>query len=277
LQKKSLALLGQVQNILNSYDFALTLRQIYYQLVAKQIIPNEQGYYKKLSYLCVEGRNEGILSEEAFDDRLRELDIRSTWTDISDFFNTVLYSYHKDKWQDQNDYIEIWTEKDALRSVLSEITDKYDVGLMVCRGHLSRTEIYRTSERFKNKSDKNCFIYYCGDFDPSGLSIYESIKERINNFGVDINFKRIALTPEQIEKYNLPSDPAKQSDSNYKKFVEIYGDNVVELDSLPPEVLRKLIENYIEKHVDYELLGQVRKIEQEEKEKIVKIIEKGES
>ena len=276
MQKQSLELLTQVQEIIDSYDFALTLRQIYYQLVARQIIPNEQRYYKKLSRLCVAGRDEGILPEEGFADRLRAVDKLGSWPDLNEFMQTVKRSYRKDKWQNQDNYLEIWTEKDALRSVLTEITYQYDVALMVARGQLSRTEVYRTAGRYKAQSDKECYLYYCGDFDPSGLSIYDSIKKRIMDFGVFINFERIALTQKQIEKYQLPSDPAKQSDPNYNKFVSIYGsDMVVELDSLPPDVLRKIIEDCILQNIDEGYLMQMLKKEKGEKIKLNKFIEKG--
>jgi len=273
MQKSSLILIEQVQKIISSYDFALTLRQIYYQLVAKKIIPNEQRYYKKLSRICVMGRNEGILSEEGFADRLREVDKLSSWADLNQFMETVKRSYHKDKWQNQDKYIEIWTEKDALRSVLTEITYQYDVSLMVARGQLSRTAIYEAFNRYKIQSDKECYLYYCGDFDPSGLSIYESIKERLEKFGVFIKYERIALTEEQIKKYQLPSDPAKQSDPNYNKFVSLYGsDMVVELDSLPPDVLRDIIKDCISKNIDAGLLAQVQKEETKEQDKLNKFI-----
>lgn len=275
MQKQSLELLDQVQKIIASYDFALTLRQIYYQLVAKQIIPNKQSYYHKLSRLCVMGRDEEILSEEGFADRLREIDKLSSWLDLNNFMDTVKNSYCKDKWQNQDSYLEIWTEKDALRSVITGITYKYDVILMVARGQLSRTEIYRTAKRYKAQSDKKCYLYYCGDFDPSGLSIYNSIKERLDNFGIFINYERIALTEEQIKKYKLPSDPAKQSDPNYNKFVNLYGsDMVVELDSLPPDVLRNIIEYCILINIDMSLLAQVQEKERTEKVSLNKFIER---
>ena len=275
MQKQSLELLAQVQKIMGSYDFALTLRQIYYQLVAKQIIPNEQRYYKKLSRICVAGRDEGILPEEGFADRLREVDKLSSWVDLNEFMETVRRSYHKDKWQNQDRYLEIWTEKDALRGVLSQVTYQYDVSLMVARGQLSRTAIYEASKRYKTKSDKECYLFYCGDFDPSGLSIYDSIKKRLGDFGISINFERIALTEEQIEKYKLPSDPGKKSDPNYNKFVSLYGsDMVVELDSLPPDVLRDIIKDCITKNINNGLLAQVQEEEEAEKVSLNKFIER---
>jgi hypothetical protein len=276
VQKQSLELLTQVQKIISNYDFALTLRQIYYQLVARQIIPNEQRYYKKLSRLCVSGRDEGILPEEGFADRLRVIDKLGSWTDLNEFMKVVKRSYRKDKWQNQDNYLEIWTEKDALRSVLTEITYRYDVSLMVARGQLSRTEVYRTAGRYKAQSDKKCHLYYCGDFDPSGLSIYDSIKKRVMDFGVFINFERIALTQEQIKEYRLPSDPAKQSDPNYNKFVNIYGsDMVVELDSLPPDVLRRIVEGCILQNIHEGYLAQTLRREKDEKDKLNKFIERG--
>ena len=275
MQKKSLELLAQVQEIIDSYDFALTLRQIYYQLVAKQIISNEQSNYRKISRLCVAGRDEGILPEEGFADRLRIIDKLSSWVDLNEFMETVKRSYHKNKWQNQPKYLEIWTEKDALRSVLSQVTYQYDVSLMVSRGQLSRTAIYEASERYKAQGDKEYYLYYCGDFDPSGLSIYNSIKERLDNFGISINFERIALTEEQIEKYKLPSGPGKKSDPNYNKFVSLYdSDMVVELDSLPPDVLRDIIKDCITKNINNGLLAQVQKEETKEQDKLNKFIDK---
>ncbi len=269
MQKKSLQLLAQVQKVIESYDFALTLRQIYYQLVVKQIIPNEQKYYAKLSRLCVIGRDEGSLPEDAFADRLRQVDKPDSWIDLSDFMDTVREAYRKDIWREQANYIEIWTEKDALRGVITPVTYDFDVTLLVVRGQVSRTAIYESYERFaqKMKEGKDCYLFYFGDFDPSGIAIYNSLVERLANYGPygkEINLERIALTPDQIATYNLPQDPAKQSDPSYKRFVAEHGDNVVELDSLPPDALRDLIRDCIEENVDSAILAQVQETEQRE-------------
>jgi len=278
LQKDSLTLIEEVRKVIEGYNFPLTLRQIYYQLVAKQIIHNLQKYYAKLSRLCVIGRDMGYLSEDSFADRLRELQKPSSWTDLSDFGDTVKSAYQKDKWINQDNYIEVWTEKDALRGVISPITDKWDVGLLVVRGQVSRTAIYEAYQRYREKQDegKKCYLFYFGDFDPSGLSIFNSLRERISSFGdglLSINFERIALTPEQINEYNLPQDPAKKSDPNYNRFMAEYGDNVVELDSLPPNVLRNLVDDSIKENLNIKKLEQVLKTEKEEREKLSNFLE----
>jgi len=283
MQKRSLELLAQVQKIIDSYDFALTLRQIYYQLIARQVIrqpidgKEAKRVYKRLSNLCKNGRDEGLLPEEKFTDPTRVFDKLSSWLDLNEFMQTVRQSYNKDKWQNQPKYLEIWTEKQALQKVINKITYKYDIGLQIAKGQYARTGIYETSLRYKAQSDKKCLLYYVGDYDPSGLSIYNSIKERLINYGIDVEIPdRIALTKEQIEKYKLPSDRAKKSDPNYNKFVEITGyDRVVELDSLPPDILRKIIEDCILKNIDQELLAQVQEKERDEEIKLNKFIEKG--
>ena len=101
LQEKSLQRLAQVQEVIDDYNIPLTLRQIYYQLVAKQIILNNSKEYQNLSIVCVKGRDEGILSEDAFVDRLRKVDKPNSWTDLTDFIATVSNAYRKDIWNDQ--------------------------------------------------------------------------------------------------------------------------------------------------------------------------------
>lgn len=267
MQKQSLAFLAQVREIIDEYSFALTLRQIYYQLVSRQVISNQQKYYAKLSRLCVIGRDEGILPETVFADRLRQVQKPSSWVDLKDFMVTVKNAYRKDIWTNQDSYIEIWTEKDALRGVISPITGNWDVNFLVVRGQVSRTAIYEAHLRFEQNSDKNCYLFYLGDFDPSGLCIYESLVDRLLSFdeaNESIHFERVALTIDQIRHYNLPQDPGKQTDPNYKRFVSQYGDNVVELDALPPDILRTIVEKCITNLIDEEKIVQVQKVEAEE-------------
>lgn len=208
-----------------------------------------------------------MLNEDDFADNLRAIDRPATWLNLDEFVQAVLKSYRRDKWQNQPDYVEIWSEKDALRNVISRITYEYEVPLMISRGQTSRTAIYEAYARFSEKIDlgKDCFLYYLGDHDPSGLSIYQSLKERISTYGRYgniISFERPALTMEQIHNYKLPSDPAKESDPNYKKFVTEHGDHAVELDALPPDALQSLVREIIDYHVDPEIFTQAQKTEE---------------
>jgi hypothetical protein len=270
MQEKSEQLLAQVQKILSEYSGQLTLRQIYYQLVSRQVIQNNESEYRRVSRLCVIGRDEGILPEDKFIDRLRQLDMPNSWEDLADFMETVRRSYRKDYWISQPCYIEIWSEKDALRSVMS-VAKRYGVSLMVCRGHASRTAIYETSLRYKEHSNKELFLFYFGDHDPSGHAISNSLFERLSSFdgGLPITFSRVALNVEQIQKYNLPQDPAKEKDPNYKKFIQQHGDGVAELDALPPAILTQMIEECIRNVIEWDAWNMAATIEKQENKKLV--------
>jgi hypothetical protein len=274
IQQESKAILAQVQTILSEYDFPLSLRQIYYQLVSRQIIENVENEYRKLSRLTVIGRDEGILDEEKFTDRLRQIQQPDTWTDLVDFMQTVKRAYRKDYWIQQPDYIEIWIEKDALRGVVEPVTNKYGVPLLVVRGQVSRTAIYDAYQRYIEE-DKYCYLYYFGDFDPSGITIYESLLNRLSGFNggkLDITFERVALTQEQIDKYNLPPAPAKKTDPNTSRFIHEHGDNVVELDALPPEELIELVQETINQHIDTDIWNETASIEAQETEELQEFI-----
>jgi hypothetical protein len=208
---------------------------------------------------------------------LRILDKPQVWSGLPSFMDTVKRAYRRDKWQDQERYIEIWTEKDALRGVISPITQRYGVPLLVVRGQVSRTVIHEAYRRFEAKMEekKECRLYYVGDHDPSGIGIFRSLVERLRNHndgkGERIEFYRPALTRVQIADYRLPTDPAKKTDPNYKRFVKEHGDISVELDSLPPEILTELIESCIEANIDPMIFEHNRKIEEKEIERLQNI------
>jgi hypothetical protein len=277
--KKNRLKLAQAQEILKEYNAPITLRQLYYQMVARQYIPNNDPAYKSLSRVCVIARDEGSLKEEDFADRLRIIDKPSSWNSLSDYFETVKSAYRKNLWKTQNNYVEIWTEKDALRNVITPITHAYDVPLLIVRGQLSRTAVYEGYSRFLEASEqgKSCHLFYFGDFDPSGIGIYNSLKNRTLKFqngllDQDIKVEHIALLESQIEKYNLPFIKANKDDPNYKNFIAKYYDKAVELDALPPDVLMQLVENIILKCIDQTEWNKAKSIEDQELEELERII-----
>ncbi len=164
--------------------------------------------------------------------------------------------YSRNLLQSQDKYIEIWIEKDALRTIFTDIARNYNVPVITCRGFVSVSFLndFRKRVQFYNQRNKNVLMLYFGDFDPSGMEMLRSMKitleQEMNLTG--IYFKRIALTKEDIEKYDLPYDPAaiKKSDTRTKKFIDKYGSYAVELDALEPEVLSDKIKNAIEDEID---------------------------
>ena len=264
-QKKNLFLLEKIGEILEEYSMKgikVTLRQLYYQLVARDIIPNKVSEYRKLSTLLTDARYNGKIDWDAIEDRTRIPKIPNTFIDIQDLLRTASRSYQLDRWEEQNYYVELWTEKDAISSVISPITTKYQVPVVVCRGYASASAMYESAQRFD--SEKTKIILYLGDHDPSGLDMDRDIQERLNEFGADVKVIRIGLTQEQIKKYNPPTNPAKITDPRAREYIFNYGNTSWEVDALRPEVLQKLIEESILKYLDLKKYEQVQQKERED-------------
>ena len=272
-QAKTLGLIGQVQEILNEYQARLTVRQIYYRLVAKQIIPNDLQSYKRLDSILSNARKSGDIPFEAIIDRTRIPIKNSSWPNLGNFLTTVRQAYRKSKWDNQEKWVEVWLEKDALSGVFEPITNEYDVYLVVGRGYQSLSALYDASSRF-GRSGKPVYILYFGDFDPTGEDIPRSIESNlINYFGISPNIEKVALTLEDIKAYSLPPAPTKASDPRSNRFVQEYGDLAVELDALPPDVLEEKIRTSIEKHLDREQFQEDLKVEKRENKKLAVIIQ----
>jgi hypothetical protein len=178
----------------------------------------------------------------------------------------------------------VWVEKEALAGVFASVCEDLKVVSFPNRGYTSVTLLKEASERFKEQQRKkvppqgkrkSCKILYFGDYDPSGQDIERNIRDKLNDtFNVSVEVERMALTREQIDKYQLPPQPAKQSDSRYESFVEEHGNMAVELDALPPEELKQLIRDSVEKHFDeYHYNQNVLPKQEEEREKIEEKIE----
>jgi len=251
--KEQLAVINKIIEEYSKQGYKLTLRQLYYQLVSRDIIPNSLKEYAKLSKVLVQGRMGGIVDWNAIEDRIRVPYLPYWVLDTADAINDVIQQYRLDRMGDQDVYVEVWVEKDALSGVLKRVTQFYHVNLMVNRGYSSCTAMHDASERIKKKQDrKKCYILYLGDHDPSGVDMVRDIQDRLLEFGAEVEVRRIALTQEQIKKYNPPPNPAKISDPRAKEYIAKFGNTSWEVDALNPEVLHKLIETNIECLIDYE-------------------------
>ncbi len=276
-QKKNLNLIEKIEKILKEYEeqeIKVTLRQLYYQLVARDIIPNHISEYQKLSGLLTNARYNGNIDWDAIEDRSRIPKLPNTFRDIKHLLSVASRSYELDRWEDQEYYIELWTEKDAISSVINPITKKYQVPVSVNRGYSSASCMFDAKDRFLIEDKKNILLYL-GDHDPSGLDMDRDIQCRLKEFGVDVKVIRIGLTQEQIKEYNLPTNPAKVKDPRAKWYIENFGNSSWEVDALRPEVLQELIEKSILEYLDIEKFEQVKEKEQEDIEKLEEGFESG--
>lgn len=267
------------QNIVKVVDefqsegYRMTLRQLYYQLVSRDIIPNIQSEYAKLGILLTEARLFGLIDWDFIEDRIRVPKKAGDWNDINDIVKQAIRQYRRDRWEGQEYYVEVWVEKDALSGVLEPITRKYHVTLMVNRGYSSASAMHDASLRFKEKEDegKKTILLYLGDHDPSGMDMVRDIQERMEIFQSDVEVKRIALNMDQIERFNPPPNPAKITDPRAKKYIAEFGQTSWELDALSPKDLNELLDNEILELLDVDEFNKICRMEQYERQELRKV------
>lgn len=244
--------------------YELTLRQLYYQFVARGLIDNNVRSYKNLGAIINDARLAGVIDWNHIVDRTRGLKGLGTQPSPSMAVNRASWAYREDKWEDQPYHIEVWVEKEALAGVVWDACRGLQLSYFAAKGYASASSMYEAAKRFEQASrmGKEIIVFYLGDFDPSGLDMDRDIRERIalmgpeveQNVGLDgFQLHRIALTWEQVQQYNPPPNPAKTTDSRAADYIATYGDESWELDALEPAVLVKLIQDAVAPMKDEEL------------------------
>jgi hypothetical protein len=223
----------------------------------------EIEYQRTVIRLLVEMREAGDIPFEWLADNTRWQRKPTTFTGIESCLNSTSKFYRRDLWAAMPVYVEVWCEKDALAGVLMEETEVYDVPLLTARGYSSLTFVHNAAMAIKAKG-KPAFVFHFGDLDPSGVDAARDIEAKLRRYAPDaeIHFERPAVTREQVEQWNLPTRPTKQTDTRAKKF----SGTSVELDAIPARKLRELVRECIERHVDKQKLELLRIAEKSERE-----------
>ena len=275
--KKSMERIELINAVLADYEgqgYDLTLRQVYYQLVARGHIENSERSYKNIGALINDARLAGLIDWYAITDRTRYLRGNSHWSTPASVISSARYNYMLDRWKDQPQYVEVWVEKDALIGIVGQAVKELDVPYFSCRGYTSQSEMWIAAQRFRNQSEKQSrTIIHLGDHDPSGIDMTRDIQDRLNLFGADVKVKRVALTMKQIKTFGPPPNPAKITDSRSSGYIKKYGDKSWELDALEPSVISELIQKEVKKLMDKHLFGAVETREEHDKEILIKIEE----
>lgn len=231
--------------------YRLTLRQLYYQHVARGLIDNTERNYKKMGDTISKARLAGLIDWDAIEDRTRSLRGLSHWNSPAEIIKSAHYSFRIDKWASQPNRVEVWIEKDALVGVIEAVCQEADVDFFACRGYVSQSEMFTAGQRIARyiRDGHQVHILHLGDHDPSGMDMTRDIRDRLEMFvarmGADIN--RLALNWDQIEQYNPPPNPAKATDSRFDGYAEEYGLESWELDALEPAVISQLISDNIQR------------------------------
>jgi hypothetical protein len=255
---EKLAIIEKANEIIETYraqGYTLTLRQLYYQFVARALIPNSERSYKNLGTAVSDGRDAGLIDWNAIEDRGRGVRPVFVQEDELEVVNGLEYALSLDYWERQNAYVEVWVEKEALASVIERPCRRWNVPYMACKGYLSASEAWRAGRRFaemENFGRDRLVVIHLGDHDPSGIDMSRDNLDRLklySDFG-RVELVRIALNMDQVDEYAPPPNPAKVTDSRAEDYIRRFGQTSWELDALEPKVLDRLISSTIERYVD---------------------------
>lgn len=251
------AVIQQANTIIGEYaamGYKLTLRQLYYQFVARDLLANKHTEYKRLGSIVNDGRLAGLIDWAAIEDRTRNVEFIPSWRDPRAIMAGAVRSYQEDLWRNQEFYVEVWIEKEALFGVIAGICEEKRLPHFACRGYVSQSEAYSAGKRFAEaiRRGKRPVVLHLGDHDPSGIDMTRDNGDRTRMFARDygVEVQRLALNMAQIEEYDPPPNPAKETDIRFRGYQEQYGDESWELDSLDPRVITGLISDAADKLID---------------------------
>lgn len=296
--------ISYVNQIVDEYQaqgYNLTLRQIYYQFVARNIFSDDRRYrplggnkwtkdvngtkncmpnYTMLSKVVSNARLAGLIDWSAIVDRTRHLNSLAHFDGPIDVLRAAKRSYHVDMWARQEYAIQVWIEKDALTGVIAGICNEWDIPYIAVRGYNSQSAMHKMAMMLASAAQdgKRLIILHLGDHDPSGIDMTRDNQDRLDMFlwhalTYNIEVKRLALNYNQVEQYSPPPNPAKMSDSRASSYVLEYGYESWELDALEPKVISDLIEDEILGMVDQDIWDKDVEREKEGKEQIEKYIQ----
>lgn len=279
---ESLKMIATMNGIIEDFvaqGFVLTVRQLYYQLVARDLIPNNERSYKRITNLANDARVGGFIDWDAIEDRTRSFVRRQRWESGKQILDSAARGFHMDMWENQRTRPFVIIEKEALVGVLQEICHTHDVPLLAARGYPSGTVLreFAVSDIIPYAHDQNVTVIHLGDHDPSGLDMTRDLRERIamfaeaSTYGFEVELVRIALNMDQIKARKPPPNPAKVTDSRFEEYQREYGDDSWELDALPPAYLVELAENEILKCRDDDLWEKRKKQVERVRSKLKKV------
>lgn len=254
----SIKLIRMCDAIITDYGkqgFRLTIRQLYYQLVARGHIENTVRSYNNVVGMMTKARLAGLIDWDAIEDRTRDVIQRSHWPSGGALLQACAKQYFEDMWEDQDYRVFVMVEKEALAGVLEPICNEWDCPLLPARGYPSATTLREFAKQRILNSQQQIVVLHLGDHDPSGMDMSRDLAERLSLFSrerVHIDFRRIALNMDQVEEQSPPPNPAKVTDTRFDKYQEQYGDESWELDALSPTYLHELVSTEVAGLVDME-------------------------
>lgn len=265
-----------ILDVLAGIDGPATVRQVYYLVSTRGAVAKDDTGYRQVQRQVLAMRREGLIDYGRIADNVRRRIHPVSYDGLGEALDHTAAFYRQSLWRDLPVHVEVWTEKDALVGVLAPVTARYDVPLLVARGYSSETFAWSAAEEMRAawQAGKVPVVYYIGDFDPSGVHMAEDLERKLRAFigpirgvlrGDEISFERLAVTPDQLEEFDLPTRPTKRTDTRTAWFEDRFGRGApsVEVDAIHPDTLRRLLTAAIEAYVPDRILQQVEAEEDE--------------
>lgn len=259
-------LISKINSIISEYlaaGYRLTVRQLYYQLVARAIVENTERSYKRIISTVNDGRLAGLIDWDVIEDRTRAFSALARWESGKQRLEFAAHGFHMDMWEGQETRAFVIVEKEALAGVLERACHAYDVPLLAARGYPSATVLREFVIRDLEPAimeGQRIQILHLGDHDPSGIDMTRDLRERITlflsgcetdgNASDSFNLERIALNMDQVRALKPPPNPAKVTDSRFDAYRKKFGSESWELDALQPQFLSDLVQRNIKTYID---------------------------
>jgi len=289
-KRDALEIIERCNEILNEFaaqGIDLSLRGLYYRLVARGYIPNTDQSYKRIGNIVSDARLAGLIDWDRIIDRVRETVTPSHWDSPAEIVRVAARQFAIDKWENQPTRVEVIAEKDAVSSILEPVCRELDIPYTANRGYASSSLMYQRGKALgkilrgslERGGGQHVLVLYFGDHDPSGLDMDRDVEDRLRQFAKtsqcthELEVVRLALTWPQIEEYEPPPNPAKLSDSRAASYITRHGDESWELDALDPLVLTDLVRTHVLEVRDEELWNEAVSREDEMRSKLDAAIE----
>lgn len=271
--RSSVRLIDLANQIIADYQaqgFRLTLRQLYYQFVSRDLIANTLKEYKRLGSIINDARLAGHIDWDAIEDRTRSVRSLAHWGSPTDIVEACASQFRVDKWEGQPYRPEVWIEKEALAGVVDGVCRELDIPYLSCRGYTSQSEMWSSAMRLADiaKGGQTPLILHFGDHDPSGIDMSRDIGDRLEMFGASVEFRRLALNMDQVDEHEPPPNPAKTTDSRFSDYQKKHGDESWELDALEPRLIADMIRQNVIALRDEDLWEAAQQRESDHREEI---------
>ena len=261
---KKRTLMEHAIEVAKRYDSAITLRQLFYQLVAANVVENSEGEYKAVGRAVTTARKMGLLPFKDIEDRGREVESTVKFIDAEDAVAWVKARFDQDRWINQDERVAVICEKAALSGVVEPICRRWQVPYVASKGYSSLSLGAEVASKLWGYT-----ILYFGDHDPSGVHMPKNWKELLEGFEANCPVLPVALTLDQVNHYDLVPQQVKPKDQRSAAYIKTYGHECWELDALPPDVLTSMVESSITAFVDIDRWNERDAEIEAEREKIV--------